>query len=416
MVELMVTSVKLKNAQNYIAFVRDITERNQAKQSIHDHAAQLNAIFSLSPDGFVSFDPARRVKYVNPAFSHLTGLEGRELIGLDEVAFSERLSVACLPQGKFSGTLALLAMYKEKAGAQGKAGASLNALSQRIEMASVGRRVLQVSLRESPSESVSQILYLRDVTHETEVERLKSEFVSTAAHELRTPMASVYGFTELLLTQDLSEADRQTSLETIFQQSKQIASIINELLDLARIEARRGKDFTFERLSVRGLVNEIVGDFKTPDGRALPEEAAASGALWMRADRNKLTQAVSNVLSNAYKYSPADSAVTIEFVSSESNAPGSGTPLVGIRISDQGIGMTPQQVSRVFERFYRADTSGKTAGTGLGMSIVNEIVVLHGGEVTIKSKLGIGTTVTIWLPAANAPMPPEQSAEETVEL
>jgi signal transduction histidine kinase len=396
--------------------VRDITERQEAKERARDHAEQLNAIFSVSPDGFVSFDPARRVKYVNPAFAHLTGLENDEMIGLDEVAFSERLSGACLRQAKFSGTLALLAMYKEKAGAQGKAGASLNALSQRIEMASVGRRVLQVSLRESPSESVSQILYLRDVTHETEVERLKSEFVSTAAHELRTPMASVYGFTELLLTQDLSEADRHTSLETILQQSKQIASIINELLDLARIEARRGKDFTFERLCVRDLVNEIVGNFKTPDGRASPEEAPLNGLLWVRADRKKLTQAMGNVLSNAYKYSSADNAVTIEFVRSESDAPGSGTPLIGIRITDQGIGMTPKQLGRVFERFYRADTSGKAPGTGLGMSIVHEIVVLHGGEVSITSKLGIGTTVTIWLPAANAPMPPEQSAEETVEL
>ena len=96
--------------------------------------------------------------------------------------------------------------------------------------------------------------------------------------------------------------------------------------------------------------------------------------------------------------------------------PGSGTPLIGIRITDQGIGMTPKQLGRVFERFYRADTSGKAPGTGLGMSIVHEIVVLHGGEVSIKSKLGIGTTVTIWLPAANAPMPLEQSVEETVEL
>ena len=134
----------------------------------------------------------------------------------------------------------------------------------------------------------------------------------------------------------------------------------------------------------------------------------------MRADRKKLNQAVINVLSNAYKYSPVGSPVGIEFVQSAPGvpyAPDSGTPLVGIRITDRGIGMTPEQIDRVFERFYRADTSGKIPGTGLGMSIVREIVVLHGGEVSIDSKFGAGTTVTIWLPAANAPVPSGQSLE-----
>ena len=173
-------------------------------------------------------------------------------------------------------------------------------------------------------------------------------------------------------------------------------SIINELLDLARIEARGGKDFTFERVSIRGLLHEIIAGFKTPAGRLSPEEPAPNGVLWVRADPKKLTQAVINVLSNAYKYSPAGSPVGVEFVQSVP-----GTPLVGIRITDQGIGMTPQQLGRVFERFYRADASGKIPGTGLGMSIVHEIVVLHGGEVNIDSKFGAGTTVTIWLPAAN---------------
>ena len=395
-VELLVTAVQMESEQNYVAFVRDVTERRETQERIRDYNEQLNAIFALSPDAFVSFDPARRVKYVNPAFARLTGLDDGEMIGLDEAAFSERLSGACLPQGNFSGTVALRAMQKATAGAGGTAAPAVSARSQRIEIAGAGSRVLEVALRESQSKTVSQILYLRDVTHETEVERLKSEFVSTAAHELRTPMASVYGFTELLLTQEISDADRRDFLETVFKQSGLMISIINELLDLARIEARGGKDFTFERVSIRGLLHEIIAGFKTPAGRLSPEEPAPNGVLWVRADPKKLTQAVINVLSNAYKYSPAGSPVGVEFVQSVP-----GTPLVGIRITDQGIGMTPQQLGRVFERFYRADASGKIPGTGLGMSIVHEIVVLHGGEVNIDSKFGAGTTVTIWLPAAN---------------
>ena len=405
-VELQVTAVRLESEQHFIAFVRNISERHMAEERVRDRTEQLNAIFALSPDAFVSFDSARRVKYVNPAFARLTGLERLEMIGLDEDAFSERLAGVCLPPANFSGTVALRAKQKEKAGAEGTVPAA-SERRERIEMAGAGRRVLEVALRESQAATVSQILYLRDVTHETEVEGLKSEFVATAAHELRTPMASVYGFTELLLMRDFGEADRRDFLETIFKQSGLMVSIINDLLDLSRIEARGGKDFTFERVNIRSLMHEMIVDFKTPADRLSPEEPPPNGVLWVRADRKKLTQAVINVLSNAYKYSPTGSPVGIEFVES---VPGS--PLVGIRITDRGIGMTPEQLGRVFERFYRADISGKIPGTGLGMSIVREIVELHGGEVNIDSKFGAGTTVTIWLPAAaNAPELPQQSLE-----
>ena len=119
----------------------------------------------------------------------------------------------------------------------------------------------------------------------------------------------------------------------------------------------------------------------------------AAAPRWLQGDRKKLTQAVGNVLSNAYKYSPEGGAVEIDFVLATAER-----ALLGIRISDHGIGMTAEQMARVFERFYRADASGRIPGTGLGMSIVKEIVELHNGQVTIDSKFGAGTTVTIWLP------------------
>jgi signal transduction histidine kinase len=217
-------------------------------------------------------------------------------------------------------------------------------------------------------------------------------------------MASIYGFTELLITQELEEAERSEFLETIYRQSELMISIINELLDLARIEARRGKDFTLERVDVRNLLHEVVTGFKTPAGRPAPQEPPANGPLWVSADRQKLIQVVNNVISNAYKYSPDGGAVDISLV-----PPASDVPRFGIRIADHGIGMTPEQLARVCERFYRADTSGKIPGTGLGMSIVKEIIELHGGQLEITSKVGAGTTVTIWLPSVDmdgrAPFP-----------
>jgi PAS domain S-box-containing protein len=376
----------------------DITERRAAEAVIRDRTEQLNAIFDLSPDGFLSFDAAHRVKYVSPAFTRLTGLGEEAMIGLDESSFSERLANICIPQARFSGIESLSSMSKALCSDIPGNGTNVQAQERRqtIELADAGKRVLQVGLRLSQAETVSQILYLRDITHETEVDRLKSEFLSTAAHELRTPMASIYGFTELLMTQEFDATDRADFHSTIFRQSELMISIINELLDLSRIEARRGKDFSIARINVVDLLREIVSGFKASDGRVSAVLQHAAGPLWVRADLNKLTQAISNVLSNAYKYSPDGGEVGIGLI--ESPGDGDVPARIGIRITDHGIGMTEEQRARVCERFYRADTSGKIPGTGLGMSIVKEIVELHGGELEITSEVGTGSTVTIWLP------------------
>jgi signal transduction histidine kinase len=362
---------------------------------------QLAEIFALSPDGFVSFDARQRVSYVSPAFLEMTGCAEDHLIGLDEAAFSTRLAQLCNEQARYPGIAALHAKQKVGAGMTAEAPAPgrspHDTRRQLIELSGPEQRVLEVGLRLSETTTVSQILYFRDVTRETEVDRLKSEFLSTAAHELRTPMASIYGFTELLLHQDFDAVERHDFLTTIFQQSELMVSIINELLDLARIEARRGKDFKLERFDMRTLLEQVVAGYQPPAERPRPVITLPAGNHWVQADRNKLSQAVSNVLSNAYKYSPAGGPVALTLT--ESPATASTPQRIGIRISDLGIGMTPEQRARVCERFYRADASGQIPGTGLGMSIVQEIIDLHGGDLTIVSVSGAGTTVTLWLPA-----------------
>ena len=367
----------------FLMLFRSLVELEEVRQ-------QLVAIFALSPDGFVSFDDKRQVKYASPTFMRMTGLDEAAIAGLDEAAFSACLARLCLDTACFPGVAALRATYRS-----GVADASKH--RHLIEIANVGKRVLEVGIRLSEAKTVSQILYFRDVTHETEVDRMKSEFLSTAAHELRTPMASIFGFSELLLAQEFPEEERREMLDIIYRQSSLMVSIINELLDLVRIEERRGKDFELARIEAGELVSAASADFKPPAGRAAPQIVRHGHAHWLQADRNKLTQAIGNVLSNAYKYSPDGGAVDIELVdASEGNQPGR----IGIRITDHGIGMTPEQTARVFERFYRADFSGSIPGTGLGMSIVKEIVELHGGSVDFESGAGVGTTVTLWLPAA----------------
>ena len=412
--ELTQTAVAFNSMAQQLGDSRDLLEsenreRIKAQQSAEDRTEQLNAIFALSPDGFVSFDAARRVKFVNPAFTSMTGIALAQINGFDETAFTDVLAELCAAGGRFRGVQALrTSIASDKPGKR-----------EHIELALPGKYILEVSLRSSEASSVSQILYFRDVTHESEVDRMKSEFLSTAAHELRTPMAAIYGFAELLLTQDHDDAGRREFLSIIYKQSELMASILNELLDLARIEARRGKDFIIKKVSAQALVLEVANEFKPPAGRSAPVLVAPSAPLYIMADHKKAQQAIMNVLSNAYKYSPAGGnvSITVEQASLAGEAShgqsAESLPRVAIRIVDQGIGMTAAQLDRVCERFYRADTSGKIPGTGLGMSIVKEIVELHGGEVQISSLAGTGTTVTLWLPSTSTQVgTPVQSARQ----
>jgi signal transduction histidine kinase len=347
----------------------------------------LNAIFELSPDGFISFDEALRVSYVSPAFARMTELAPATLIGMGELHLTSLLADLCLPSGRFRG----IAHLRENA-----KGGKPNE-RELIELALAGGRILEVGLRTSDGSAVSQILYCRDVTHETEVDRMKSEFLSTAAHELRSPMASIFGFTELLLMQKNDVAAQQESLEIIYKQSKLMAQILDELLDLARIEARRGKDFNYTRVCVQELAADLIKAFQPPEGRRAPVLVAPTQQVFVMADVGKLRQAILNVVVNAYKFSSAAGDVIIEL---ELHAGENSASTMYVHVTDTGIGMTPEQLTHVCTRFYRADKSGKVPGTGLGMSIVKEIVELHRGEISIVSSLGKGTRVTLRLPVS----------------
>ena len=371
---------------------------------LQERSEQLNAIFAISPDGFVSFDEQGRVSFVNPAFVRLTGLDESAVLGSDEQHFSDSLAALCGDSQQALG-LDFAALRRDQRLRNGSE--TRRALMSTVRPA---RRELEVVLRPSQSVVISQVLHLRDVTYESEVDRMKSEFLSTAAHELRTPMASIYGFCELLLHRSPSPERQREMLQIVNRQAERMITILNELLDLARIESRRGTDFQLENTSLSALLAEVVADFKPPDGRAPPELRSSPGpdplqaapGAQVRVDRSKMHQALSNVLSNAYKYSPAGGPVLLRLLAEEREpgaAPSSPPGLWGIQVQDAGIGMTAAQLARVSERFYRADASGNIPGTGLGMSIVKEIVELLGGRLDLASAPGQGSQVSLWLPA-----------------
>ena len=377
----------------------DITERKQREISSAEYNAQLSATFDLSPDGFATFNTKRQVSYVNHAFEYLTGLTVTQVIGLDEEVFSHLLVKQCKPQSGFTGIHSLSQQDKFTLG-------NLNEYAHIIEIDCSPKRVLKVSLIKSRADNVSQILYLRDHTQESEVNQLKSEFMATAAHELRTPMTSILGYAELLTIQEVEAEDASEYLQTICRQSKLMTAILDDLLDLSHLEANRDQDFVMTHIELGEVLQEVVASFSMVNDKCPTQLTLAKKPQWINGDRSKIIRVLNNVLSNAYKYSPNGGAVDVTLIA-PTRRPKANLEIpahhVGICITDHGIGMTPMQLTHVYDRFYRADASGKIPGTGLGMSIVKEIIELHGGQVKIDSEIGQGTVVTLWLPVVSAP-------------
>ncbi|MDI1247185.1 MAG: ATP-binding protein [Rhodoferax sp.] len=369
---------------------REITRLalNQRTAQLQDHMEQLATIFTLSPDAFVTFDRGMRVKRVSPSFTRMTGLSEAAVIGLHDDDFTAKLADLCVAKASYLGTQKMTAQLHLKSTT------NVEPDWDTIELKVPKGRVIEVALRLSDAEFMSQVLYLRDVTREAEIDRMKSQFLEMAAHELRTPLTSVLGYAELLLTHEFDEKVRRELLETIYRQSQVVTSIINELLDLVRIDSQRGQDFKVETLSLSDVVDSAISVFKPPTGREPPVMHATDTQWLVSGDRRKLGQVITNLISNAYKYSPGGGEVSISYPVELNN----GRHLLGVQFCDRGLGMTEQQQARCFERFYRANVSGNIPGSGLGLCIVKEIMELHGGRVELQSAIGQGTTVTVWLP------------------
>lgn len=379
-----------------IAAGMDVTDRlmvekvlaNQLEgleKKVRERTRELDTMFTLSPDGFVMINEQGQVVYANPAFLTMTGMDPRQVIGIPEQQFCRWLSELCDPQDQEAVPLNVEFLKQN----------SLLYLKRPTE------RVISCMVRHIDNEqqsSSAQVLYFRDITHETEVDRMKSEFLSTAAHEFRTPLSSILGFSELLLTGNYDEGKRRNVTEIIHRQSVNMKNLLDELLDLARIDARAGRDFYMTVDTPDNLIMQVIEDMKTlaRKNHTLRVQFAGEWPL-LAFDADKLRQVLVNVLSNAYKYSPAGGEITCSTVIREHNQ----QQEFGIQIKDQGIGMAPQELKRVGERFYRADSSGTIPGTGLGMSLVNEIMAIHKGQVEITSARQQGTTVTLWLPVVS---------------
>jgi signal transduction histidine kinase len=230
-----------------------------------------------------------------------------------------------------------------------------------------------------------------------EMSKIKSEFISTAAHELRTPLSAIMGYTEFVRHPDefggFSRGQINEFLDEIIDRGEALSRLIDDLLDISRIESGKPINLDLQEVCLVSVLLKSAEFFKVHAARHrfVVDIPTASEETLCVIDRYRINQVLENLLSNAVKYSPAGREIFLR-CHQQGDA-------WAISVADQGIGMTPEQVERVFDKFYRADSSNTAvSGLGLGMSIARQIIEDHGGRIAVQSSKGVGTICTFTLP------------------
>jgi two-component system phosphate regulon sensor histidine kinase PhoR len=242
------------------------------------------------------------------------------------------------------------------------------------------------------------VAVFHDISELERLESVRRDFVANASHELRTPLTAIHGFAETLLSggDRLSEAERRSYLEVIDRHARRLANIVNDLLALSTIETGKLR-IEPTHLDVAELVRSVIRDFEPHFAeRRLAVRCEVTGDVKAWADPRALEQIVTNLLDNAVKYTEPGGEVEVRVEESRTR--------VRVTVCDTGIGIPEADLSRIFERFYRVDRARSRAlgGTGLGLSIVKHLVQSMGGEISVESRVGHGSTFSFNLPRAPA--------------
>lgn len=381
----------------------DITKLRQIEETLLQRERELNDIVSLNPDGIVTFNKDSTISSVNPAFLKMTGFNRDELLTINKAQFDQKMLEISEPSHPYQShieqgnSILMWVLQKDEHGNVLKPAQNNTKFNFKLKKSHYRVVKMTTYLLENAASSV--IIYFRDVTLETEMDQMKNEFLSVAAHELRMPIASIYGYSELLITRDFDDVTRSEILQAVHGLCTSVIELINHLLDLARIEAQCLNAFNFEHHPITQIIKETLDDFKIyGDSRKIKVHYFVDESVLLYADSDQIKRALINILSNAIKYSPNGQNVELEI---RARANSHNIEQIGIIIRDKGIGIAAENITHIFDRFWRADNVSDIIGTGLGMALVKEIVDLHHGEIDVQSSLGKGTTVSLWFPVTH---------------
>jgi len=265
------------------------------------------------------------------------------------------------------------------------------------EVAIDGGRVLFATasdIHPGGKDASGRVCILWDVTHFKKLDMLKSEFVSTVSHDLRAPLTLMRGYVTMLSMVGAMNEQQKEFVRKIYEGVEQMAQLVDNLLDLGRIEA--GVGLNLEEVSLEGIVRDVAGAYEP---QALNKRITLGVEIKQRlrpieADPTLLRQAIANLVDNAIKYTQPGGRVTLRARQVDKRQV--------VSVEDTGLGIAPTDQARLFEKFYRArrNESLREKGSGLGLAIVKSIVEQHGGRVSVESRLGVGSTFSVEVPSA----------------
>jgi two-component system phosphate regulon sensor histidine kinase PhoR len=348
---------------------------NKTLLTISEQRNEQQAVLSSMDEGVLAVDRKERIIHMN----RVAG----EILGVDYRAVKKELVQQIVRYAN------LQEFIKAVLGSQRTLARDLVLVGEEEKQLHVNGRVLH----SADGESMGALIVLRDVTQLRRLETVRSDFVANVSHELKTPITSIKGFVETLLSDDWDhEPDIARFLEIISQQAGRMNAIIDDLLTLSRLEQKQGHVMT-ENTRLSGVIENaiylcqlqaskknITIDMTCPEDLELPLNAPL------------IEQALVNLITNAVKYSEPDRRIYIVAEMQDGRAV--------VYVKDEGFGIEHKHLERLFERFYRVDTarSRKMGGTGLGLSIVKHIIQAHQGTIRVESKWGSGSTFIIYLP------------------
>jgi signal transduction histidine kinase len=348
--------------------------------------ATLDSVMASLVDGLILVDRRGRIAYVNPRTEAILDLSAEALIGQGLGGLEDTLAIRVSQSDQlFSALGAAAADAKEMPVVE-------------IGLVAPASRTLQARffpIHGAEGHHLGLGLVLRDITREKELDQMKSQLLSTVSHELRTPLASIKGFATTLLRDDVNwdELSRREFLSIINEESDRLSELIGNLLDMSQIEAGTLR-VEPEPTDLQPLIRETATEFQmmTHDHQItvyLPLDLPP-----VLADARRARQVVRNLVENAIKYSPDGGPITI---SAEARVDD-----IQVSVTDHGIGIEPQQLEHIFDRFYQVDSAStrKVGGSGLGLSICKAIIEAHEGRIWVASRPGFGSAFHFTFPLA----------------
>jgi two-component system phosphate regulon sensor histidine kinase PhoR len=362
-----------KRAQRIaLALENLLTQQQEQARQIGERTSGDEAIFSAMQDGLLVLDGERRIALANRTF--------QELFGVRENSLGQPL----------------LEVIRDVNVAEAISETFRNRQPVRREIA-VSERLLQmdsVPMGNENGKMAGVVILFHDISELKRADQIRRDFVANVSHELRTPLSILRGYIETLLDHPkTSDEESARILHVMDRHSKRLGLLVEDLLELARLESPN-PNLQWSDVNLSDLFREVIHDWedKFKDKKLKVVVDLAPDLPAIRADPARLQEILYNLLDNAVNYSHENGEIRLQ-------AGRRGAEIV-LAVTDNGIGISKEDLSRIFERFYRADKarSREAGGTGLGLSIVKHIVQLHGGRVEAESELGKGTTIRAVLP------------------